>query len=107
MHTTSIVLLEFHPERNDLGKDKELRDGLSVAVQIGDTLWVTNDETISLERLSLVEGGNTGTYRYGRHHQQFSLNDYLRLPVPPPLIPRTWKRRTWKGWSTQTATSGW
>jgi hypothetical protein len=38
MNTTSVVLLEFHPERNDLGKDKELRDGLSVAVQIGDTL---------------------------------------------------------------------
>jgi Protein of unknown function (DUF3616) len=83
MNAASIVLLEFHPERDDLGKDKELRDGLSVAVQIGDTLWVTNDETISLERLSLVEGGNTGTYRHGRHHKQFSLNDYLRLPVKP------------------------
>ena len=87
MNTTSIVLLEFNPERDDLGKDKELRDGLSVAVQIGDTLWVTNDETISLERLSLVEGGNTGNYRYGRHHKQFSLNDYLRLPVWPPSDP--------------------
>jgi len=83
MNAASVVLLEFHPERNDLGKDKELRDGLSVAVQIGDTLWVTNDETISLERLSLVEGGNTGTYRHGRHHKQFSLNDYLELPVKP------------------------
>ena len=83
MNAASAVLLEFHPERDDLGKDKELRDGLSVAVQIGDTLWVTNDETISLERLSLVEGGNTGTYRHGRHHKQFSLNDYLRLPVKP------------------------
>ncbi len=87
MNAASVVILEFHPERNDLGKDKELRDGLSVAVQIGDTLWVTNDETISLERLSLVEGGNSGTYRYGRHHKQFSLNDYLRLPVPPPPDP--------------------
>lgn len=82
MNATSVVLLEFHPERDDLGKDKELRDGLSVVVQIGETLWVTNDETISLERLSLIEGGNTGTYRYGRHHTQFSLHDYLRLPVP-------------------------
>jgi Protein of unknown function (DUF3616) len=87
MNTTSVVLLEFHPERDDLGKGKELRDGLSAAVQIGDTLWVTNDETISLERLSLVVGGNTGNYRYGRHHKQFSLNDYLRLPVPPPPDP--------------------
>jgi Protein of unknown function (DUF3616) len=87
MNTTSIVLLEFNPKRDDLGKDKELRDGLSVAVQIGDTLWVTNDETVSLERLSLIEGGSTGNYRYGRNHKQFSLNDYLRLPVPPPPDP--------------------
>jgi hypothetical protein len=83
MNSTSVVLMEFNPERDDLGKDKELRDGLSVVVQIGDTLWVANDETISLERLSLVEAGNTGNYRYGRHHKQFSLNDYLRLAVPP------------------------
>jgi hypothetical protein len=87
MNTTSVVLLEFHPERDDLSKDKELRDGLSVVVQIGDTLWVANDETISLERLSLIAGGNTGNYRFGRHHKQFSLNDYLRLPVPPPSDP--------------------
>jgi hypothetical protein len=87
MNTTSTVLLEFHPERNNLGKDKELRDGLSVVVQIGDTLWVTNDETLSLERLSITEGEPTGTYSYGRHHQQFSLHDYLRLPVPPPPDP--------------------
>jgi hypothetical protein len=84
MNATSTLLLEFHPERDDLAKDKELRDGLSVAVQIGETLWVTNDETISLERLTLVKDANTGTYRYGRHHKQFALNDYLKLPVPPP-----------------------
>jgi hypothetical protein len=50
-------------------------------VQIGDTLWLANDETISLERLSLIEGSNN-IYSHGRAHQQFSLNDYLRLPVP-------------------------
>jgi Protein of unknown function (DUF3616) len=87
MNAMNAVLLEFQPERDDLGKDKELRDGLSVVVQIGDTLWVTNDETISLERLSLVEGGDTGNYKYGRHHKQFSLHDYLRLPAPPPPDP--------------------
>lgn len=82
MSGASVVLLEFDPELNAFGKDKSLRDGLSVALQIGDTLWVANDETISLERLSLVAGGNTGPYSYARHHKQFSLNDYLRLPVP-------------------------
>jgi hypothetical protein len=86
MATTSIVLLEFHPERDDLGKGKALSDGLSVAVQVGDTLWVTNDEAISLERLSLIKGGDAGTYRYGRH-RQFPLHDYLRLPVPPQADP--------------------
>jgi hypothetical protein len=31
MGRTGVILLEFNPKRNDLGKDKELRDGLSVA----------------------------------------------------------------------------
>ena len=79
MNTTSVILLEFDPELNALGKDKELRDGLSAAVQIGDTLWVANDETISLERLTLLKG-DTGNYEYGTDHEQFSLNKYLHLP---------------------------
>lgn len=87
MKPTGTVDLEFNPERDDLGKDKELIDGLSVALRIGDTLWVANDESISLERLSLIEGRNTGNYKYGRHHKQFSLDDYLRLPVAPPNDP--------------------
>ena len=87
MKPSSTVDLEFDPERDDLGKGKELRDGLSVALQIGDSLWVANDESISLERLSLIKEGNTGNYRSGRHHQQFSLAEYLRLPVAPPKDP--------------------
>lgn len=82
MNETKVVVLEFDSDLNAVGQDKSLRDGLSVALQIGNTLWVANDETISLERLSLVPEGKTGPYRYGRH-QQFSLHDYLRLPVPP------------------------
>lgn len=82
MTEPSVVLLEFDPDLNAFGQDKSLRDGLSVALQIGNTLWVANDETISLERLSLVAEEKAGPYRYG-HHQQFSLHDYLRLPVPP------------------------
>ena len=68
MSGPGVVLLEFDPELNAFGKNKSLRDGLSVAVQIGNTLWVANDETISLERLSLVAAGKTGPYSYGRHH---------------------------------------
>src|SRR5687767_13805373 len=73
MNPTSMLFLEFHPERDDLGKGKSLRDGLSVALQVGDTLWVANDETISLERLTLVDEGGTGQYGHGKHHKQFSL----------------------------------
>ncbi len=87
MNPTGTVELEFTPEHNDLGNNKELRDGLSVAVQIGDTLWVANDETISLERLSLVAGNTTGNTRCGRNHKQFSLDHYLRLPIPPTNDP--------------------
>lgn len=87
MSPTRTVDLEFDPERDDLGKNKKLADGLSVALRIGDTLWVANDESISLERLSLIAGRNTGNYKSGRHHKQFSLDDYLRLPVAPPDDP--------------------
>ena len=88
MNPTNIVLLEFNSQLNRLVKDKKLSDGLSVVVQIGRTLWVANDETISLERLTLAEAGSTGEYVYGREHAQFSLNDYLRLPVPPTSDPK-------------------
>ncbi len=87
MAPNGILLLEFHSERHDLGKGKEMRDGLSVALQIGNTLWVANDETISLERLTLIKGDDGGDYRYARDHMQFSLDDYLRLPVPPTGDP--------------------
>lgn len=85
MNPTNIILLEFDSKLND--KDKKLSNGLSVVVQIGDTLWVANDETISLERLTLTKAGSTGEYVYGGEHTQFSLNDYLHLPVPPTAAP--------------------
>jgi hypothetical protein len=80
MSRTGFALLEFHPKFN-LSKKKKLRDGLSVVVQIGNTLWVTNDETISLERLTRQKGGDDALL-YG-DHTQFALNDYLQLPVAP------------------------
>lgn len=82
MKLTGTAQLAFDPTLNKIGKNKELQSGLSVAVQVGDTLWVTNDETVSLERLTLKksEGGNR--YTYG-DHKQFPLIKYLRIPVPP------------------------
>jgi Protein of unknown function (DUF3616) len=86
MKPTGCVLLEFNPKLNKLSKGKELRDGLSVVMQIGETLWVANDETISLERLSRAGSNRDGVHKYGKH-TQFALNDYIRLPVPPPSEP--------------------
>lgn len=82
MTETRVVLLEFNSDLNAFAQDKSLSDGLSVALQIEETLWVANDQSISLERLSLVAEEKTDLYRYGQH-AQFSLHDYLRLPVPP------------------------
>lgn len=87
MHPSNIVLLEFHPERDDLTKDKELRDGLSVALRLGRTLWVANDESVSLERLTLVAEDSTGKSSFARDHKQFALNDFLALPLPPTGNP--------------------
>ena len=84
MNQISTINLKFETEHVNLGKGKELRDGLSVALQIGDTLWVANDESISLERLSLIN--NKGSYCYGQH-KQFLLSDYLELQVPTPKDP--------------------
>jgi hypothetical protein len=87
MKTKGSVLLEFNPQLNKLSKGKGLRDGLSVVVRVGDTLWVANDETISLERLSRQRRNREDAHNYGEH-TQFALDDFLRLPVPPPSDPR-------------------
>jgi len=86
MARTGLALLEFDPGSN-LSKKKKLRDGLSSVLQIGNTLWVTNDETVSLERLTHQGRNADGVDKYG-DHVQFALNDYLRLPVPPPTDPK-------------------
>lgn len=88
MMPTSIVLLEFDPQLDDMGKGKKLRDGLSVALQIGNTLWVANDESSSLERLLLVKEDHSGQYMYGRHHTQFPLDGLIDLPAPSVDDPR-------------------
>ena len=80
--TGTVVLLEFDPDSNKLGKKKMLSDGLSAVVQIGDTLWVANDEALSLERLSRRRGNSDGAIRYS-DHRQFPLHEVLRLPMPP------------------------
>ena len=82
MDRIGTTRLEFDPQLNRLTKRKQLRDGLSVVVLVGDTLWVANDETISLECLARQPDSAAGALSYSEH-RQFALNDYLRLPVPP------------------------
>ena len=77
MHSDGqTALLKFDPSLNriDNGK-KELRDGLSAVVAIGDTLWLACDETTRLERLTRSRGNVYGD------HKAFALRDYLRLPA--------------------------
>lgn len=77
MNTCNSAVLEFDPGR------AFLRDGLSAVLQVGNTLWVANDETVSLERLTRLPDNEPGVYRYGQHGS-FPLSDYLELPAPPP-----------------------
>lgn len=83
MHPSNIVLLEFHPERDDLTPDKELRNGLSVALRMGETLWLANDESVSIERLTLAPEDSRGKTSFARAHYQYALHDFLALPLPP------------------------
>lgn len=83
MHPSNIVLLEFHPERDELCYGKELRDGLSVALRMGSSLWLANDESVSLERLTVCEVDSTGRSSFTREHRQYALHDFLDLPLPP------------------------
>ncbi|MES2830434.1 MAG: DUF3616 domain-containing protein [Pseudomonadota bacterium] len=84
---TSVLLLEFDPAIDDAKQGKALHTGLSVALQIGNSLWVANDETVCLERLTLTPAVGSGTYVFGRNHKRFRLDDYLKLPVPSTEDP--------------------
>lgn len=80
------VFLEFDPILNKVKEDKELRHGLSAVVRIENTLWLANDETITLERLTLDDNSTESNHHYNKH-TQFALSDYITLPVPPTGDP--------------------
>jgi hypothetical protein len=67
------VLLQFDPRLSRTTGAKE-RSDLSVAVAIGETLWVASDETVCLTRLS-----RQGEDAYGSH-TVFDVSDFLALP---------------------------
>ena len=61
-------------QRSTLDPKDDLRDGLSAVARQGSHLWVANDETTSLERLTLEAGGQART------HRSFDLTHILELP---------------------------
>lgn len=61
-------------QRSTLGRTADLRDGLSAIARQGNHLWVANDETTSVERLTLENGDHAGA------HRSFDLTELLDLP---------------------------
>jgi hypothetical protein len=73
------VLLEFDEKLNRIGS-KKLSDGLSAIVHIGNDLWVANDESTSIERLTLLKNDYEDIIKYGSH-AQFPIESYITLPL--------------------------
>lgn len=69
------VHLQFDPAVDRLRGGKKLRDGLSGVAGVRDTLWVVNDETLSVERLDRTPDRSPAFAR----HTTFRLEKYLRL----------------------------
>ncbi|MET1085894.1 MAG: DUF3616 domain-containing protein [Arthrobacter sp.] len=59
--------------KSTLGSKKDLRDGLSAVARQGRHLWIANDETTSIEQLTM-EGDQ------GHDHRSFDLTGFLELP---------------------------
>jgi len=72
------VRLQFNPAADLLPSGKRLSDGMSAAASIADTLWLTHDETISIERLRAEK--SRGGIRYASH-RRFDLQDLIALPA--------------------------
>jgi hypothetical protein len=78
MPRARTAVLEFDHGASRLPDGGALRDGLSSAAASGDSLWVVNDATLSVERLSRQPGAGV---RYAAH-RQYALRDYLDLAAP-------------------------
>ena len=78
--STRKVVLQFDPAFDVLPSGKRLSDGMSAAVAVADTLWLTHDETVAIERLS-AERTNAASFRYA-DHRRFDLRNLVSLPAP-------------------------
>lgn len=71
------VLLHFEPALLTIKEGEDLREGMSVASAVGDSLWLASDESIRLERLIRQPDGSYAG------HTSFPLEEVLELPVKP------------------------
>jgi hypothetical protein len=71
---SKAVHLSFNPEIPTVS-GKPFRDGLSSIAVIQNTIWLTCDESVSIERLVQLKNGH-----YGKHHS-FSMFDFIDLPA--------------------------
>lgn len=74
---TTRIQLQFDPASRALRDGMKLRDGLSGVTGLHDTLWIVNDESVSVERLQR----NRARQPAFGGHTTFRLRDYLRLPA--------------------------
>jgi hypothetical protein len=81
----ATLTLVFDDRRAGAGGRKSPHQGLSAVLQAGDALWVADDESAALERLTLEGPGRAAS------HARFPLTDYLDLPCgpegDPPEVP--------------------
>jgi Protein of unknown function (DUF3616) len=68
---------KFNVELDQSMGNKQLRDGISTVLQMGDSLWLANDESASLERLTLAANGTAAA-----DHCQFQLHRGTRQTDP-------------------------
>jgi hypothetical protein len=78
MKGTDTIVLRFDETLNKVG-NKKLSDGLSAVVRTGNTLWIANDESNTIERLTQLK--NNDEIYYGEH-AQFAIDDFIKLPLP-------------------------
>ena len=77
---TRNVVLQFDPALDLLPGGKRLSGGMSAALAVADTLWLTHDETVAVERLT-AERTKAGSFRY-TNHRRFDLREFVALPAP-------------------------
>lgn len=79
MKTIRHIVLQFDPALDLLPSGKRLSQGMSAAVAVANTLWLTHDETVSIERL-VAHRARAGSLRYD-NHRRFDLGQFITLPA--------------------------